>query len=96
MCFCIEIYLHRNNFTYSQYRLGFSNPVATVAPIKSPAEQPVLVLFVLGGITYKEIGQVRTVLQLAAASNNTKNSRVVLIATDIVNNETIIHDVFAI
>lgn len=53
-----------------------------------PAEQPVLVVFVLGGISYKEVGQVQHLLSANKALPNTK---IVLLSTRMVNAENILH-----
>ena len=73
------------------YRLGFSNPVAASSPKPSPADQPILVLFVIGGLTFKEVGQVRKVIGQAG---NVASSKVILMTTAMTNNENLLYKIF--
>lgn len=67
-------------------RFGFSSSAAK----PSPADQPVLILFVLGGLTFKEVGQVK-----AAIGDWNGKSKVVLMSTCMTNNECILFDLFS-
>lgn len=73
--------------------LGFSNPVASAAPKPNPTMQPTLVLFLLGGLTFKEVGQVRAVIKEDAAQRS-DGSRIILMTTGMSNNENILFDIF--
>lgn len=55
-----------------------------------PAEQPVLVLFVLGGISYKEVGQVQRLLQ----NSGVPDSRLILLGTRMLGAENVVYQVF--
>ena len=70
---------------------GFGGQVASSVNTPHPAEQPVLVIFVLGGISYREAGQVQQVLRSNAMISN---ARIVLLSTRIVGAENILYQVF--
>ena len=72
--------------------LGFSNPVANANPKPNPSMQPVLVLFLLGGLTFKEVGQVRAVIKEVGEQSG--GSRIILMTTAMSNNENILFDIF--
>jgi hypothetical protein len=70
----------------------FGGPAATsAASTPHPAEQPVLVLFVLGGVSYKEVAQVQRLLQL---SGGVADSRIILLGTRILGAENVLYQVF--
>ena len=54
--------------------------------------QPVLVLFLLGGLTFKEVGQVRAVIKEVGEQSG--GSRIILMTTAMSNNENILFDIF--
>jgi hypothetical protein len=69
----------------------FGGPAASTAPsTPHPAEQPVLVLFVLGGVSYKEVAQVQRLLQHSGVAD----SRVILLSTRILGAENVLYQVF--
>jgi hypothetical protein len=63
---------------------------ATTVSTPHPAEQPVLVLFVLGGVSYKEVGQVQRLLQ----NSGLADSRVILLGTRILGAENVVYQLF--
>lgn len=70
---------------------GFGSQVASVATTPHPADQPILVLFVLGGISYKEVGQVQQMLSKYAVPN----TRVIILSTRLVSAENILYSFFS-
>lgn len=82
--------------TYSvsklRVRLGFGGTVASAAASPHPGDQSILVVFVVGGISYKEVGQVQAVLDLHNKTHSSGGSgRIVLMSTKTVNPENIFH-----
>lgn len=67
---------------------GFSSQVGSAVSTPHPSEQPVLVIFVLGGISYKEVGEVQ---QLLSAQNVQSNTRIILLSTRMLNAENVLH-----
>jgi hypothetical protein len=66
----------------------------TAAPTAPhPAERPVLVVFVLGGISYREAGQVQQLLK--SQRKGTGDMRVILLSTRIVGAENIVFQAFS-
>ena len=56
-----------------------------------PYEQPVLVLFVLGGISFKEVGQVQQLL----AQHAVPDARIVILSTRLISAENVLHSLFS-
>ena len=71
---------------------GFGSQVASVVTTPTPAEQPVLVIFVLGGISYKEVGQVQQQLKDIVVPN----TKIVLLSTRTVNAENVFHAFYSV
>ena len=70
---------------------GFGSQVASsVVTSPQPSDQPVLVLFVLGGISYKEIGQVQQLLSQRAVPK----TKIIVLCTRIVNAENVMYTFF--
>lgn len=72
--------------------LGLGMKVASVNETPHPGAQRVLVLFVLGGITYKELAQVRAVLD--KYSDERSDQRIVLLSTRTISSEEILACLF--
>lgn len=77
---------------------GFGSQVASVASTPHPSEQPVLVIFVLGGISYKEVGQVQQQLLQSNAGSSSglggqplSNTRIILLSTRMLNAENVLY-----
>ena len=56
-----------------------------------PGERPTLVLFVLGGISFKEMQEIHEQLE----KFRLKNVRIVVLSTHVVNAESILHLVYS-
>jgi len=70
---------------------GFGSQVASVATTPHPSDQPTLVLFILGGISFKEVGQV----QQALTKHAVPNTRVIILSTRLVSAENVLYSFFA-
>ena len=80
--------LHLRSFSLG---FGFGSQVASSAvTTPQPSDQPVLVLFVLGGISYKEVGQVQQLLSERAVPN----TKIAVLSTRIVNAENVLYSFF--
>lgn len=70
---------------------GFGSQVAAAVSTPHPAERPVLVLFVLGGVSYKEVGQVQQLLRCKAVPD----ARIIILSTSMLGAETVLFQMFS-
>ena len=80
-------------------RFGFGSRAATAA-ISKPrmSKQSTLVIFVVGGITFKEVGQVQQVIEdwrERGGGGEMVAKRIILLSTCIMNPEKIVHMMFS-
>ncbi len=73
--------------------MGFGGPaVASSSSGPQPGDHDTLVIFVVGGVSYKEVGQVRAALERHHKDTGGKISgRVILMSTKTLNPENVFH-----
>ena len=76
---------------FSRLGFGFGMQVASVATTPHLSEMPILVIFVVGGIAYNEVGQVQQLLSALGVAN----TRIILLSTRTLNAENVIHAVYS-
>jgi ribosomal protein L6P/L9E len=62
------------------------------ARVEHPGNQEVIVLFVIGGISYKEVGQVQAVLQ---EYTQISGNKIILMSNNIIGNEELLQLIFS-
>lgn len=82
-------------------RLGFGGSAVTnAAASPHPGDQSTLVIFVIGGISYKEVGQVQALLDLHRQQQQQRSGKggavggsgkIILLSTKTINPENIFH-----
>lgn len=77
---------------YISLGFGFGSQVTSSAvSAPHPAEQPVLALFVLGGVSYREIAEIQRTLSAQVLPN----TRIVILSTRMVGTENICYSFFS-
>lgn len=69
---------------------GFGGQVVPAVTSPHPSELPVLVIFVLGGMSFREAGQV----QQAMRKIECNNTRIILLSTRTLGVENVLYQIF--
>ncbi len=73
-------------------RLGFGGPAASSATGPHPGDQDILVICVVGGVSYKEVGQVQSAINKHYKETNGKQAgQIILLSTKTITPEHVFH-----